>query len=122
MRVRSMKRYDDAFREQAVNLLDRTDRSLGEVASSLGVPYATLHYWYRQRMAKKRKKPGAASSSPTMNAASSPTTVAAVPETLQQKLARLERENAALRKENEDLKLDRDILKKAAAFFVKEST
>jgi len=42
-------------------------------------------------------------------------------ETLQQKLARLEQENAALRKENEELRTDRDILKKAAAFFVRES-
>ncbi len=33
----------------------------------------------------------------------------------------LERELAAARKEIEDLKTDRDILKKAAAFFAKES-
>jgi small GTP-binding protein len=45
-----------------------------------------------------------------------------VEETTEQKLARLEREIAALRKENADLKVDKDILKKAAAFFAKEST
>jgi transposase-like protein len=33
----------------------------------------------------------------------------------------LERENAALQKENDTLRMDREILKKAAAFFAKES-
>jgi hypothetical protein len=57
------------------------------------------------------------------NAASRGVATPASPtETVQQKLARLERENAALRKEVDDLKLDKVILKKAAAFFVKEST
>jgi transposase len=47
--------------------------------------------------------------------------VAPAGETAEQKLARLERENTALRKEVESLRTDREILKKAAAFFVKES-
>jgi transposase len=38
-----------------------------------------------------------------------------------QKLKRLERENERLRKENDSLRMDREILKKAAAFFAKES-
>ena len=42
-------------------------------------------------------------------------------ETLEEKVARLERENAQLRKKNDDLEMDRAILKKAAAFFAKES-
>jgi hypothetical protein len=42
-------------------------------------------------------------------------------ETPEQRLARLEHENAKLRREIESLKVDREILKKAAAFFVKES-
>lgn len=116
MRVRTMKRYEPGFREQAVALLERTDRRLGDVASSLGVPSATLRYWYTQEMAR-RKKPRAATTATT----SSPAPTTPPVETTQQKLLRLERENAALRKENEDLKLDRDILKKAAAFFAKES-
>src|SRR5262245_46493999 len=115
MRVRALKRYDDAFREQAIALLERTDRRVGEVADSLGMPSATLRYWYTQEMTRRRRgKPKAAVSA--SSASVTPPT-----ETLQQKLQRLEREIAALRKENEDLKLDRDILKKAAAFFAKES-
>lgn len=42
-------------------------------------------------------------------------------ETPEQRVARLERENAALRRENDTLRMDREILKKAAAFFAKES-
>ena len=42
-------------------------------------------------------------------------------ESAEQRAARLERENQALRKENDSLRMDREILKKAAAFFAKES-
>jgi transposase-like protein len=42
-------------------------------------------------------------------------------ESAEERAARLERENAALRKEVEALRMDREILKKAAAFFAKES-
>jgi transposase len=50
-----------------------------------------------------------------------PTEVAAANESAEQRVARLERENGRLRKEVESLKMDREILKKAAAFFAKES-
>ena len=110
MRVRPVKSYEPAFREQAVALLERTDRKLDEVAESLGVPPATLRNWYKRDMARRRGKPKLLAVVARLGT-----------ETTQQKLERLERENAALRKENDDLKLDRDILKKAAAFFAKES-
>lgn len=42
-------------------------------------------------------------------------------ESAELKLARLERENQTLRKEIDSLRMDREILKKAAAFFAKES-
>jgi transposase len=116
MRVRERKNYEPGFRDQAVALLERTDRGVGEVADSLGIPSATLRYWYKQEMARRRGKPKPKVAPPVVTPLGPPP-----PETLQQKLARLERENAALRKENEDLKLDKDILKKAAAFFAKES-
>jgi transposase len=108
-----LKRYDAEFREQAVGLLQRTDRSLIEVATSLGIPMGTLYGWYRRDMARRRGKPKAI--------AGGTTTAASPQETVQQQLQRLERENAALRKKVEALELDRDILKKAAAFFAKES-
>lgn len=111
MRVRH-RSYDPSFRQQAVELMERTDRGFKPVAASLGVPPATLRYWYDQEMARRRGKPKPARAVvPLVPAA----------ETVQQKLARLERENAALRKEVDDLRTDKDILKKAAAFFVRES-
>jgi transposase-like protein len=42
-------------------------------------------------------------------------------ESAEQRAARLERENQSLREENDSLRMDREILKKAAAFFAKES-
>lgn len=111
--MRSMRTYDAGFREQAVALLERRDRTLTGVASSLGVPLSTLHSWYRQEMARRR---GRAKPAPGPQAGPATTT-----ETLEEKLRRLERENAALRKQIDDLQMDREILKKAAAFFAKES-
>lgn len=94
MRVRVRKRYDEAFKTQSVQLLERSDETLGVVARSLGVNSATLLYWYKQEMAKRRARDRTPAGAP-------PT------ETVEQKLARLERENAALRKEVEDLRVDK---------------
>lgn len=112
MRVR--KRYDEAFRSEALALLERTDRSLPEVAYGLGLVPQTLRNWYKADMGKKGKK------RPPRQPAPLPVEDPSK-ETIEAKLARLERENAQLRKENDDLKGDREILKKAAAFFAKES-
>lgn len=104
------KHYDETFKAQAVSLLDRSNQTCGKVAASLGVPSATLMYWYKQDMAKRRVRNRA------------PAAATAVPgETVDQKVVRLETELAALKKENDDLRVDREILKKAAAFFVRES-
>jgi transposase len=111
--VQPHRSYDDSFKADAVALLERSGRSLSSVAQSLGVSYSTLRYWYNGGMAKKGKKP-------SRQAAKVPV-VDPLKETTEQKLARLERENAALRKRNEELEMDRAILKKAAAFFAKES-
>lgn len=100
--------YTDAFREQAVTLYRRGGRTVGEVAYDLGMNYWTLREWLSQD-AMKRKKPSARPKADTPN------------ETLQEKAARLERELAKLERENERLREDREILKKAAAFFAKES-
>jgi len=105
------KRYSADFRADAVALMKRDKRSFATLAEDLGVSSWTLRHWYNQdEMAKKPKGPKR-----------SPELIAAAGETAEQRLTRLERDNARLRKENEQLKTDREILKKAAAFFAKES-
>jgi len=112
MRIRPT--YTAEFRADAVDLLARTDRSLNQVAHDLGVANTTLRAWYHSaEMAKKKpQKPHVVA--PTA-------TGAAERESAKEQIRRLERELATARKEIEDLKTDRAILKKAAAFFAKES-
>jgi transposase len=90
-------RHTEEFKREAVRLmLSRGDRTVSDVARGLGVTTGDLHRW--------RDKHG-----------SSAQTKAAPAETVEQ-------ENKRLRKEVERLRLEREILKKAAAFFAKEST
>lgn len=113
MRVRNRRHYDQTFKDDALGLLRRSERSLAAVAHDLGIPSSTLDYWYNADMAKKRKQRVAGGKPLPVGdpAAEAP----------DEKIARLEREVAELRKENDTLKMDRAILKKAAAFFAKES-
>ena len=104
-------RYSEEFKAEALALMDRDDRSFRELSEDLGVNAVTLRYWYKQReMAKKTKgtKKPRVPPVPTQ-------------ETAEQRIARLERENNRLLKQVETLQMDREILKKAAAFFAKES-
>jgi transposase len=102
--------YDDEFKANAAAMVARGDRSAVTVASDLGVPLNTLRYWCASRKMKRKRKgaPPCTTAGPTQ-------------ETNAEKIARLERENFALRKDVESLRMDREILKKAAAFFAKES-
>lgn len=109
--IRPRRTLSDPFVQDAVALMARTDRSFDEVAESLGVTAWTLRRWYNAIVAKKKK-------ASTRREVPTVITEAERPE---DKIARLERENAALRKQVENLETDRAILKKAAAFFAKES-
>jgi transposase len=113
MRVSNRKKYDEAFRQGALALLKKSDRTMKSVADGLGIPVATLGYWYKADMAKKKKPPAR----PPEKRLS----VASDAETPEEKIARLEAEVTVLRKRNDELEMDRAILKKAAAFFAKES-
>ena len=111
------KKYDPSFQEDALALLERTDRPIRVVAEDLGLPQSTLYAWYARAMAKKKREKLPSSK------ASSSSAVMATSDSLtdKERIARLERELEALRKKNEQLEMDRAILKKAAAFFAKES-
>ena len=113
MRVRPS--YSPEFRADALALLRRRGGSFRKTAQDLGVSNVTLRDWYnRDEMAKKGKGKarGVERSVPAALLKG---------ESVEERAARLERENAALRKEVDSLRMDREILKKAAAFFAKEN-
>jgi transposase len=92
-------RYTKEFREEATCLVLEHGMSAGEAAKRLSMPKSTLETWVR---AARKGKLGNIGNGP-------------VPLTeVEQELARVKRELAVTR-------MERDILKKAAAYFAKES-
>lgn len=112
------RRYDADFRAGAVELAERNDRPLRQAAEDLGIPTTTLWYWCEMARKKKQKIVPARPARPVPRVVSR---MVPIHETADEKIARLEREVDQLKKRNDQLELDRAILKKAAAFFAKES-
>ncbi len=92
----SKKKYTKEFKEQAVKLVTEQGYSQAEASRSLGVNHVNMN----RRVLKHEGKLGKGSEKVTRSAE-------------QEELERL-------RKENKRLKLEREILKKAAAFFASE--
>ena len=114
--MRVVPRYTEQFKIDAIELLKSSEKSYRQVADDLGVSDESLRNWYKRfEMAKRRKR------SAKVVAAEKALDRIVANEPVEQQLARLRRENEALRRENDELKTDREILKKAAAFFAKES-
>jgi transposase len=100
MKARIPKRtYTAEYREAAVRQVLEAGRALVEVARSLEISHKTLANWVRRARAHKPLVKRAPSVEPDASAV---------------ELARLRAENARLR-------MDNDILKKAAAYFARES-
>jgi transposase len=94
---KSPPRYPDAFREEAVELVRAGERSLPQIARDLGINDQTLRTWVkRAEIDAGRGTPGDLTSDERAE------------------LVRLRRENRILQQE-------KDILKKAAAWFAKET-
>jgi transposase len=92
-------RYTKEFREEAVNLVLEKNLGIKETAQSLSLPPSTLAYWIK--IGKQGK-------------------LAEVGSNLRP-LTDVEVENARLKKANAILKMENEFLKKAAAYFAKES-
>ena len=89
-------KYPEEFRREAVRLVLTTDKSAAQVARELGINYKTLGNWVRVEQDEGPDRPGALSESERL-------------------------ELKRLRKENSELKTEREILRKAAAYFAKET-
>ena len=93
--VRSRRSFTDEFKRDAVALVLDEGRTVVDVARSLGIGEGTLGNWVRQARVDRGERAGVTTSERT--------------------------ELAELRKENARLRMERDLLKRATAFWVKES-
>ena len=97
MAKRKRRKFTAEFKAETVRLARETDRSIGRIARDLDLTESAVRNWVKQaEIDAGRGAPGALTTS--------------------------EREELArLRRENKQLQMERDILKKATAFFAKES-
>lgn len=92
-------KYTKEFREEAVKLVTEEGLTLPEAGRRLSLPPSTIGNWVK---AYKAGKLGSIGKS-------------------QRPLTEIEMEVARLKRELAEVKMERDILKKAAAYFAKES-
>jgi transposase len=91
---RTRPSYPPEFKAEAVKLARSSEKPLSELARNLGVSTGTLHNWLKQQHIDAGKRDG---------------------------LTTDEREELRrLRKENKVLKEEREVLRKATAFFARE--
>ena len=94
MGKRGPRSFSDEFRLEAVRLARESDRSLKDIASELGVSVTSLRLWLRDIPSEKQTSAG--------------------------RVLSLEEQIRKLKKDNERLREEREILKKATAFFAKD--
>jgi transposase len=90
--------YSPEFREEAVKLVTEQGLSRGDAARRLGIPKGTLTNWVAVSHGKATDRVAGSRA-----------------------VSELEQENRQLRKELAEARLERDILKKATAYFARES-
>jgi transposase len=91
-------RFTQEVQDEAVRLVETSGRSRREIAQDLGIGRSTLRPWIDRRRERQIEHP---------------------PEDRQEDMAA---ELKRLRRENEILRQEREILKKATAFFAKEGS
>jgi transposase len=94
-RSRSRRSFTDEFKRDAVAMVLDDGNRIVDVADRLGIGEGTLGNWVRQARIDRGERAGVSTSE-------------------RQELVELRRENARLR-------MERDLLKRATAFWVKES-
>ena len=92
---RSRRKFSDEFKRDAVEIVNSSDKPIAEVARELGIYDSTLGNWVKQDEINRGEREGLTSDE-------------------RARLSELERENARLR-------MERELLKRAVAFWVRES-
>jgi transposase len=90
---RKARAYSPAFKAEALRLIEAGGVTIAQIARELGVHEQTLHTWRRQAKETERGT--------------------------DRSLTVIEEENRRLRRENARLREEREILKKATAFFAR---
>ena len=90
--------YTKEFREEAVKLITEVGIGIKEASNRLSLPPSTLSYWVKASKAGNLSEVGK----------------------MQKPLSEIEIELARVKKELAEAKMERDFLKKAAAYFAKE--
>lgn len=96
--MKKLQRYTPEFRAEAIKLVFEQSLSLETAAKRLAIPKGTLGNWMASAKSSNHV------STPGMHSATD-----------------LEAENVRLRKELAETRMERDILKKATAYFARES-
>jgi transposase-like protein len=92
---RKRRKFSDEFKRDAVEIVRTSGKSIAEVARELGIYDSSLGNWVRQDGVNRGERDGLSSDD-------------------SQELSELRRENARLR-------MERELLKRAVAFWVRES-
>ena len=93
---RRRRQFTEEFKRDAVDLVRSTGRPIAQIAQELGIYDSTLGNWVRQDRIDRGEREGLTSDE-------------------RARLSRLEAENARLR-------MERDLLKRTVAFWVKETS
>jgi transposase len=93
---RSRRQFTEEFKRDAVDLVRTSGRPIAEIARELGIYDSTLGNWVRQDRIDRGEQDGLSSEE-------------------RMRLRELERDNAKLR-------MERDLLKRTVAFWVKETS
>jgi transposase len=94
---RKRRKFSAEYKAETVRLIERSGKSIGQLGLELGIGQTALRRWLAEAAIEAGRGPAGA-------------------------LKRAEREELAeLRRENQRLRMEREILKKATAFFAREN-